>query len=78
MLRADWQFRKDWETMVEARSLQLPDIDQSRAGFLVAVYRQFGEHFKAGLGYNFTDFSDDLTDLSYDHQGAFINVIGML
>jgi hypothetical protein len=78
VLRADWQFRKDWETMVEARSLQLPDIDQSRAGFLVAVYRQFGEHFKAGLGYNFTDFSDDLTDLSYDHQGVFINVIGML
>ena len=78
VLRADWQFRKDWETMVEARSLQLPDIDQNRAGFLVAVYRQFGEHFKAGLGYNFTDFSDDLTDLSYDHQGAFINVIGML
>ena len=27
-------------------------------------------------GYNFTDFSDDLTDLSYDHQGSFVNVIG--
>ena len=26
--------------------------------------------------YNFTDFSDDLTDLSYDHQGAFVNLIG--
>ena len=38
----------------------------------------FGEHLKAGVGYNFTDFSDDLTDLSYDHQGAFVNVIGML
>jgi flagellar motor protein MotB len=78
VLRVDWRFRKDWETMAEARTLQLPDIDQTRSGFLVALYRQFGDHFKAGVGYNFTDFSDDLTDLSYDHQGAFINVIGML
>ena len=33
---------------------------------------------KAGAGYNFTDFSDDLTDLSYDHRGAFINLIGTM
>ena len=37
-----------------------------------------GEHLKLGVGYNFTDFSDDLTDLSYDHQGAFFNVVGVL
>ena len=28
-----------------------------------------------GLGYNFTDFSDDMTDMSYDSQGVFLNVI---
>jgi hypothetical protein len=33
---------------------------------------------KLGAGYNFTDFSDDLTDLSYDQQGAFVNIIGTL
>ena len=37
-----------------------------------------GQHLKLGVGYNFTDFSDDLTDLSYDHQGAFVNLIGTL
>jgi len=78
VLRVDWQFRRNWESTVEARRLQLPDIDQSRNGFLVAIYRQVGDHFKAGFGYNFTDFSDDLTDLGYTHQGAFINVVGML
>jgi hypothetical protein len=31
-----------------------------------------------GAGYNFTDFSDDLTDLSYDHQGMFVNLIGVM
>jgi len=67
-----------WESLIEARSLDLPDIDQSRRGALAAVYRYFGKHFKAGAGYNFSDFSDDLTDLSYDHQGAFINLIGAM
>jgi predicted porin len=78
ILRADWRFREGWESMVEARTLELPDVDQNRSGALVAVYRYLGEHFKVGAGYNFTDFSDDLTDLSYDHQGLFLNVIGTL
>jgi hypothetical protein len=67
-----------WESMVEARALDLPDVNQRRAGALVAVYRYLGEHFKVGAGYNFTDFSDDLTDLSYDHQGIFFNMIGSM
>jgi flagellar motor protein MotB len=78
VLRADWKFRQGWEGLVEARSLDLSDLDQRRSGALVTVYRYFGEHFKAGVGYNFTDFSDDLTDLSYDHRGVFINMVGSM
>jgi flagellar motor protein MotB len=78
VLRTDLRVREVWEGLVEARTLDLPDIDQRRAGALVAVYRYLGEHFKVGAGYNFTDFSDDLTDLSYDHQGFFINVMGTM
>jgi hypothetical protein len=77
-LRADWRFHANWEGMIEGRSLDLPDIDQSRRGALATVYRYFGKHLKAGAGYNFTDFSDDLTDLSYDHQGFFINLVGSM
>jgi hypothetical protein len=33
---------------------------------------------KVGVGYNFTDFSDDLTDLGYDHRGVFLNIVGTL
>jgi hypothetical protein len=33
------------------------------------------KHVKLGVGYNFTDFSDSLTDLSYDHRGVFVNVL---
>ncbi len=78
VLRTDLRVREVWEGLVEARTLDLPDIDQRRAGALVAVYRYLGEHFKVGAGYNFTDFSDDLTDLSYDHQGFFINLMGTM
>jgi len=78
VLRTDWRFRKDWEALLEARVMELPDVDQTRSGALVAVYRYLGEHLKVGAGYNFTDFSEDLTDLSYDHRGVFINVVGTL
>ena len=78
ILRADWRFRKNWEGTIEGRLLDLPDLDEHRAGSLVTLYRYFGEHFKVGIGYNFTDFSEDLTDLTYDHHGIFFNVIGTL
>jgi hypothetical protein len=78
VLRADWRAFKDWEVVTEARMLDLPDVSQQRSGALVGVYRSMGQHLKLGVGYNFTDFSDDLTDLSYDHQGAFLNVVGTL
>ena len=58
--------------------LDLPDIGDGRSGALLTIYRYLGDHFKVGVGHNFTDFSDGLTDPSYDHQGVFPNVIGML
>ncbi len=78
VLRADWRFLKGWESLAELRTLDLPDVGQRRSGALLAIYRYFGKHLKVGAGYNFTDFSDDLTDLSYDHQGAFVNLIGTM
>ena len=56
----------------------MPDLNESRSGFLAAVSRYLGDNVKVGLGYNFTDFSDNLTDLSFDHQGVFLNVTGSL
>jgi hypothetical protein len=64
--------------MVEERMLDLPDVSQKKTGALGAIYRYFGKHLKVGAGYNFTDFSDDLTDLNYDHQGAFFNLVGSM
>jgi flagellar motor protein MotB len=76
ILRSDWRFRKDWEGSVELRALDMPNLRDRRSGALVSLYRYLGEHFKVGVGYNFTDFSEDLTDLSYDHHGFFLNLVG--
>lgn len=78
VLRADWHFVHRWDFLVEARKLSLPDAEDERSGALIGVYRHLGKNFKFGVGYNFTDFSDDLTDLDYDSQGFFINIIAKM
>ena len=60
--------------MSDAMSL----LSERRIGVVLSVYRYLGDHFKVGVGYNVTDFSDDLTDLSYDQRGVFFNVVGTL
>lgn len=76
VLRADWHFVHRWDALIEARRLELPDAQDSRSGALLGLYRHFGNHIKLGVGYNFCDFSDDLTQLDYRHQGVFVNLIG--
>lgn len=44
-------------------------------GALAALYRNMGNNLRLGIGYNFGRFSDDLSDLTYDDQGVFLNMI---
>jgi hypothetical protein len=76
VLRADWHAVNRWDVFLEARRLDLPDAQDTRSGVMTGIYRHLGSHVKAGVGYNFSDFSDDLTQLDYRHQGMFINLVG--
>jgi predicted porin len=76
VLRVDWHFVHKWDVLVEGRMLDLPDAQDRLSGMLLGIYRQLGNNVKMGIGYNFSTFSDDLTQLDYRHQGLFINVIG--
>jgi len=78
VLRGDYLFREHWEFLLEGRILDMADLDETRSGLLATVSRYVGDHLKVGLGYNFTDFSSDLTDLSYDHHGFFLNLTGSM
>lgn len=78
VLRADYRLFDNWEFLVEGRTLSMPDLDEERRGALFTFSRYMGDHLKVGAGYNFTDFSDDLTDLSFDHKGFFLTITGAM
>jgi hypothetical protein len=78
VLRVDRRFLKQWDGLAEVRTLYLPNISQRRSGALAAIYHRIGNNLKAGVGYNFTNFSDDMTDLKYKHKGVFLNLIGTM
>jgi hypothetical protein len=73
--RADINIVKQWDGIIEARSLNVKEARSTQSGVLVAVHRHLTDEVRLGVGYNFTDFSDDLTDLRGDSKGAFINLI---
>jgi len=74
--RNDLRPFRNWEGSVEGRMLRPDRPERAAHRALFAVYRYLGGHFKVGVGYDFTDFSDDLTDLSYDDHGLLLNVVG--
>ena len=65
----------NWDALVEVRQLTAEDLGTD-TGFVAAGYRHMGNNVKLGLGYNFGRFSDDLTDVTYDDQGLFLNIVG--
>lgn len=48
----------------------------TRHGWLTSVDYDIGKHFRMGIGYNMTDFSDDMTKLGYRYHGWFLNAVG--
>ena len=70
-----YDLRTQWHALAEYRWLDV-DNGGTKQGFLVGVDRDLNKNFRVGVGYNFTDFSDDLTDFDYDHKGWFLNLVG--
>ena len=70
-----WEFADQWHSLAEYRWLDVDD-GGTRQGALLGVDRDIGRNFRVGVGYNFTEFSDDLTNFDYDHKGWFLNLVG--
>lgn len=75
VLNARYHAVHNWDMLFEARHLEAKQASVSETSFLGAVYRHLGENAKIGVGYNFGSFSDDLTDMSFNDEGAFLNVV---
>jgi len=65
-----------WDALAEYRWLSV-NGDNDRSGFLLGIDRRLGTNFKFGVGYNFTEFSDDLTQLEFEYKGWFLNLVGL-
>ena len=78
VVRARRHVAGEWDALAEYRLLHDRHGDNRRHGALLGVYRDLGDQFEVGVGYNFTDFSDDIRDARYDRHGWFIDLIGKL
>ncbi len=64
-----------WDSLFEVRHLAAWSTGFAETSGLLTVYRHVGNNAKVGVGYNFGSFSDDLTDMTYDDKGVFINLV---
>jgi len=67
-----------WDLLAEYRYLYLNLSQDARKGALGAIYYNFGNKntVKLGAGYNFTDYSTDLTNDDFNYHGWFVNLVG--
>lgn len=74
-VQARYDLFDKWHALGEYRVLKVKD-DSVKQGWLVGVDRDITNNFRVGVGYNFTDFSDDLSKFDYKYKGFFVNVVG--
>ena len=72
---ARYHFVHNWDALIEVRAMQFDQTDTLEMGALGALYRHIGPNVMLGVGYNFGSVSSDLTDIEYDEEGSFINLV---
>lgn len=74
--QADWHVVDKWDVFGEGRVLYTDQTGTTETGAMAAVYRHINDNVKVGVGYEWGSVSDDETDLDYDGQGVFLNIVG--
>lgn len=74
--RLNYNVDRNWQVGGEYRKLTQVEAKDSKQGFLLEASRKINDFAKLGVGYNFTTFNDDLTNLNYTAQGPFLRVTG--
>lgn len=75
VVRLDYNVARKWDVMAEGRALWVTAANDKKYGALGGIYRHLGENVKLGVGYSWSDFSDDLSDQSYTSHGPFMNIL---
>ena len=75
--RLNFNVWQDWYLGAEYRMLLQTEADDSRQGWLTEVMWEPVKHFRLGVGYNFTDFSDnEFSNNDYSTHGLYFRFQG--
>lgn len=75
--RVNYHLTGQIDASLEYRMLTQSLANDSRSGFLLEASYILEDYVRLGLGYNFTDFTDnELGDFSQDESGVFFRVTG--
>lgn len=66
----------NYEIFAEYHILKDEISDNIEDGFILGMYKDFNTNVKLGIGYNFTNYDDNLEVLDYKANGWFVNLIG--
>ena len=72
--RLGYNINEDWQAAGEYRILAQKQAEDKKHGALFEVSRNIGDYFQVGVGYNLTEFNDDLTHLDYTSHGPYIRI----
>jgi len=65
-----------WDAMAQYHWINSEESQDTQHGAMVSVDRHIGKNLKVGIGYNFTNFDDDLRNSDDNAKGWFINLVG--
>lgn len=75
--RVNFHITRKWDIAAEYRTLANKQIEDNKSGWLLEVDRDITDYIRFGVGYNFTDYDDDLrNDDNWDANGWFVRVSG--
>ena len=76
--RFNFHVTRKWDVALEYRVLFQADAAETlKHGALAEVDREIYDYARLGIGYNFTDFSDDLRKIAnYSSHGPFVRLTG--
>lgn len=75
-VNASYNFYKNWRVSGEYHWLISDENSEVKSGALAGIDYDVHENLRVGVGYNFTDFSDDLRYDDYRAKGVYISITG--
>jgi hypothetical protein len=75
--RLNYNFMGDFDLGIEYRMKRVKEADDQQVGWLTELMYRVGKHMRLGVGFNFTDFSDnEFSENDYSVRGMFVRVQG--